>query len=98
MGDEHHLMQRLANNLWFRRKDYVRDESVILARRNALSAEEDLKAMALRTKPHANTWLYLTPRLCALGQDALGNAPAVVRENHQNLQKILDVREKTRCK
>ena len=27
------------------------------------SAEEDLMALALRTKPHTNSWLYLSPRL-----------------------------------
>ena len=36
--------------------------------------EEDLSAMALRTKPHTNPWLYLSPRLCALGQDAFDDA------------------------
>ena len=97
VGDEHQLLQRLANNLWFRQTDYVRDERGNFARRNALSAEEDLKAMALRTKPHANPWLYLTPRLCVLGQDAFDNAPSVVREIHQNLQRILDVREQARA-
>ena len=60
MGDEHQLVQQLANNLWFRQTDYVRDERVKLVRRNALSTEEDLKAMALRTKPHTNLWLYLS--------------------------------------
>ena len=62
-------------------------------RRNALSTEEDLKAMALKTKPHTKTWLYLSTRLCALGQDAFDYAPAVVREIHQYLKTILDVKK-----
>ena len=62
-------------------------------RRNARSTEEDLKAMALRTKPHTNPWLYLSPRMCALGQDAFDSARAVVREIHQYLKKILDANE-----
>ena len=80
LGDEHQLVQQLANRLWFRQTDYVRDERGNLVRRNSLSTEEDLKAMALRTKPHTNLWLYLPPRLCASGQDAFHHAPAVVRE------------------
>ena len=54
MGDEHRLVQRLANNIWFWQTDYVRDERRNLVRRNALSTEEYRKAMALRTEPHTN--------------------------------------------
>ena len=64
VGDEHQLVKQLANNLW---TDYVRDERGNLVRRNALSTEEELKAMALTIKPHTNLRLYLSPRLCALG-------------------------------
>ena len=78
VGDEHQLVHQLANNLWFRQTDYVMDEKGNLVRRNALSTEKDLKALTLRTKPHTNPWLYLSPRLCALWQDAFDNAPAVV--------------------
>ena len=92
VGDEYQLVQRLANNLWFRQTDYASDEKGNLARRNALSTEEDLTAMALRTKSHTNPWLYLSPRLCALVYDAFDNAPAVVREIHQYLKRILDLR------
>ena len=70
VGDENRLVQRLENNLWFRQTDYMRNETEDLVRRNALSTEEDLKAMVLRTKPHTNSWLYLSLRLCALRQDA----------------------------
>ena len=62
-------------------------------RRFALSTEEDIKAMTLRTKPHTNLWLYLSPRLCRLGPDAFDGAPAVVREIHQYLKKKLDAKE-----
>ena len=56
---------------------------------------EDLKAMAVRTKPHSNPWWYLSPRLCGLRQDAFDGTPAVVREIHQYLKKILDAKEQT---
>ena len=49
--------------------------------------------MALRTKPHTNPWLYLSPLLCTLGQDDFDDAPAVVRETHHYLKSILYVRE-----
>ena len=68
----------------------MRDERGDLVRRNALSTEEDLEAMALRTKPQTIPWLYLSPRLCAFGQDAFDSAPAVVREIHQYLKKVLN--------
>ena len=55
--DEHQLVQQLAINLWFRQTDYVRNQRGDLVRRNALSTEEDVKAMALRTKPHTNLWI-----------------------------------------
>ena len=66
-----------------------------MVRKNALSTEEDLKAMALRTKTQTNLWLYLSPRLCALGQDAFDHALAVVREFQRTLRRTLDVREQT---
>ena len=57
------------------------------------SAEEDLMAMALRTKPHNNVWLYLSPRLCTLGEDAFDHAPAVIKEIHVYLKNLFDARE-----
>ena len=62
-------------------------------RRNATSTEEDHRAVTLRTKPHTKPWLYLSPRLCTLGQNAFDDAPAVVKEVHLYPKKILDVRE-----
>ena len=42
-------------------------------RRNLTSAEEDLMALALRTKPHTNSWLFSSLRVCALGEDAFAD-------------------------
>ena len=66
---------------------------MVLVRRNAISTDEHLKAVALRSKPHTNPWLYLPPRLCTLGQDAFDYAPAVVKEIHQYLKKILGAKD-----
>ena len=60
---------------------------------NLVSAEEDLMAMALSTKPHNNLWLYLSPRLCTLGEDAFEHAPAVIKEIHLYLKNLFDARE-----
>ena len=76
------LVQRLANNLWFRQSDNVRDERGALVRRNATSTEEHHRSMAFRTKPHTNPWLFLSARLCTLGQDAFDDAPAMEKEIH----------------
>ena len=57
------------------------------------SAEEDLMALALRTKPHTNSWLYLSPRLCTLGDDAFEHAPTVIKEIHASLKNLFNERE-----
>ena len=93
MNDEHELVQELANNLYFRQTDYVRNEGGTMVRTNATSPKEDLGAIAFRTIPHNNRWLYQSPRLCSLGQDAFDHAPAVIREIHHYLRAILNVRE-----
>ena len=50
-------------------------------------------AVALRTKPHTNSWLYLSPRVCALGEDAFEHAPAVIKEIHGYLKNLFNERE-----
>ena len=50
-------------------------------------------ALALRTKPHTNSWLYLSPRVCALGEDAFEHAPAVIKEIRGYLTKLFNERE-----
>ena len=57
------------------------------------SAEEDLMAMALRAKPHTNAWLYLSLRLCTLGEDAFEHARAVIKEIHAYLKNLFNERE-----
>ena len=61
MKDDHVLVQQEANDLWFRQVDYERDALEKMVRRNLKSLEEDHMALALRTKPHTNSWLYFTP-------------------------------------
>ena len=62
--------------------------------RRRVYGEEDLWAIALRTKPGTNTWLCLSPRLSTLRKDAFDYAPAILKEIHQYLSTILYMREK----
>ena len=49
--------------------------------------------LALRTKPHNNSWLYLSPSLCILREDAFEHAPSVIKEIHAYLKNLLNERE-----
>ena len=64
-----------------------------MVKRNLTSSEEDLLALALRTKPHTKSWLYLSSRVCTLGEDAFEHAPAVIKEIHLYLKNLLNERE-----
>ena len=93
VDDDHLLVQQVTNDLWIRQLDYAENEQGRTVRKNMTSAEEDLMALALRTKPHTNSWLYLSPRLCTLGEDAFEHAPAVIKEIHAYLKNLLNERE-----
>ena len=43
--------------------------------------------MVLRTKPEANKWLHVTPRIAALGADAFERRPLMIRKIHGCLVK-----------
>ena len=93
VDDDHLLVQQVANDLWFRQMDHAENEQGRTVRKNMTSTEEDLMALALRTKPHPNAWLYLSPRLCTLGEDAFEHAPAVIKELHAYLKHLFNERE-----
>ena len=93
VDDNHLLVQQVANDLWFRQTDYAENEQGRTVRKNITSAEEDIMALALRTKPHTNSWLYLSPRLCTLGEDAFEHAPAVIKEIHAYLKNLFNERD-----
>ena len=93
VDDDHLLVQQVADDLWFRQMDHAENEQGRTVRKNMTSAEEDLMAMALRTKPHNILWLYLSPRLCTLGEDAFEHAPAVIKEIQVYLKNLFDARE-----
>ena len=73
--------------------DHAENEQRRTVRKNMTSAEEDLMALALRTKPHTNAWLYLSPILCSLGKDAFEHAPVVIKKIHAYLKNWFNERE-----
>ena len=93
VDDDHLLVQQVADDLWFRQMDHAENEQRRKVRKNMTSAEEDLMALALRTKPHTNAWLYLSPKLCFLGEDAFKHAPAVIKEIQAYLKNLYNERE-----
>ena len=52
-----------------------------------------LEAIVLRTKPKANKWLHLTPRLAALGMDAFERGPVKIKNIHAYLVKEVNLAE-----
>ena len=93
VDDDHLLVQQVADDLWFRELDHPENEQWRTVRKIMTSAEEDLMALALRTKPHTHAWLHLSPRLCTLGEDAFEHAPAVIKEIHAYLKNLFNERE-----
>ena len=93
VDDDHLLVQQVANDLWFRQLDHAENEQGRTFRKNLTSAEEDLMALSLRTKPSTNAWLYLSPRLCTLGEDAFEHAPVVIKEIHAYLKSFFNERK-----
>ena len=93
VDDDHLLVQQVSNDPFFRRVDYARNAQGRMVRRNLTSAEEYLMALALRTKPHTNSWLCLSPRVCTLGEDAFEHAPTVIKEMQGYLKNLFNKRE-----
>ena len=93
VDDDNVLVQQVANDLWFRQMDYERNAQERMVRRNLTSSEEEFMALALRTNLHSNLWLYLSPRVCTLREDAFEHAPAVIKEIHAYLKNLLSKRE-----
>ena len=90
VDDDHLLVQQVADDFWFRQMDYAENEQRRTFKKYMTSAEEDLMALALRTKPHTNSWFYLPPKLFTLGEDAFEHAPAVIKEIHAYLKNLFN--------
>ena len=71
----------MSNDLWFRAMEVTGEK----ARRK--NSQETMEAMVLRTKPEANQWLHLSPRVAALGADAFEHGPVMIKQIHAYLLK-----------
>ena len=49
--------------------------------------------MVLRTKPEANQWLHLNPRVAALGADAFEQGPVMITKMNAFLLKEVNLAE-----
>ena len=64
---DHQLIANMSNDLWFRGMEVKEKEK---KRQSAKETKPHLEAKFLRTKPEANKWPHLTPRVAVLGMDA----------------------------
>ena len=87
--DDHRVIVAISNGLWFRSWRLKNGEK----RENSKETKAHLEAMVLRTKPEANKWLHLTPRIAALGTDAFERGPAMITKIHAYLVKKLNLAE-----
>ena len=56
-------------------------------RKNSKETRAHMKTMVLRTKPEANKWLHLTPRIAKLGADAFKRGSVMISKIHAYLVK-----------
>ena len=84
IDDDHRKIVAMSNDLWFRGMK-VKEERE--RRKNSKETRAHLEAMVLRTKPDANKWFHLTPRIAALGADASERGPVMIRRIHAYLIK-----------
>ena len=84
IDDDHRVIVAMPTDLCFRGMDIKQEGE---RRNNSKDTRADLEAMVLRTKPEANQWLHLTPRVTALGADAFEQGPVMIRTIHAHLVK-----------
>ena len=80
----------MSNDLGFRGLE-IKEEGE--RRKNSKDTRAHLEAMALRTKPEANKWLHLTPRIAALVTDAFERGPVMIKKIHVYLVKEVNLAE-----
>ena len=88
--DDHRVIVAMSNDLWFRGME-IKEEGE--RRNNSRETRAHLEAKVLRTKPEANQWLHLTPRIAALGADAFDRGPVMIRKIHAYVVKEVNLAE-----
>ena len=80
----------MSNELWFRAMEVTGEKA---RRKNSRETRAHLEAMVLRTKPEANQWLHLSPRVAALGAVAFEQGPIMIKKIHAYLLKEVNLAE-----
>ena len=88
IDDDHQVIVAMSNGLLFRGMDIKEGGE---RRKNSKDTRAHLEAMVLRTKPEANQWLHLAPRVAALGADAFQQGPVMIRKIHAYLVKEVNL-------
>ena len=90
IDDDHRVITAMSNDLWFRAMEVASEDT---RRKNSLETRAHLEAMVLRTKPEANQWLHLNPRVAASGADAFQQGPVMITKIHAYLLKEVNLAE-----
>ena len=90
IDDDHRVITAISNDLWFRAMEVAGEDT---RRKNSLETRAHLEAMVLTTKPEANQWLHLNPRVAALGADAFEQGPVMITKIHAYLLKAVNLAE-----
>ena len=90
VDDDHRVIAAMSNDLWFRAMEVAGEDT---RRKISLETRAHLEAMVLRTKPEANQWLHLNPRVAALGSDAFEQGPVMITKIHAYLMKEVNLAE-----
>ena len=90
IGDDHRVIVAMSNDLWFRGMDVTGEKE---RGKNSQETRAHLEAMVLRTKPGANQWLHLTPRVAALGAGAFEQGPVMIKKINSYLMKEVNLAE-----
>ena len=88
IDNDHRVIVVMSNDLGFRGMEVKEEEE---RTKNYKETRAHLEAMVLRTKPEANQWLHLTPRVAALGADAFERGPVMIRKVHAYLVKEVNL-------
>ena len=90
IDDDHRVVAAMSNDLWFRAMEVTGENT---RRKNSLETRAHLEAMVLRTKPEANQWLHLNPRVAALDAVAFEQGPVMITKIHAYLLKEVNLAE-----
>ena len=89
IDEDHRVIVAMSNDLWFRAMEVTGENT----RRKNRETRAHLEAMVLRTKPEANQWLHLNPRVAALGADAFEQGPVMITKIHAYLLREVNLAE-----